>query len=204
MDPQILVSTPEWIGVNKPPGWLSIPARDSAPCLSDWFSAQFPNEKIFVVHRIDRETSGAVLFARTALAHKKAGIWFERHQVKKTYDCLTLGQPRLPTFRVDTPIEGKKAVSQIEIIRKSDAVFQAQVRIVTGRRHQIRIHLSGLGYPVLGDLKYKGPRKVEIGQEWMTFARVALYAFRLELPDGLVLEASWPVDFKSWVERLFP
>ncbi len=203
MDPQILVSTPEWVGVNKPSGWLTIPARSESPCLSEWVSAQFPSEKIFVVHRIDRETSGVVLFARTAEAHKKAGGWFEKHQIKKTYDCLAQGRLRLPTFRVDLPIEGKKAVSQVDLVKNSETAFLAQVRIVTGRRHQIRIHLSQQGHPLLGDVEYKGPQKIEVAGKSVKINRVALHARRLELPDGLVIEAPWPEDFQSWVERIF-
>jgi 23S rRNA-/tRNA-specific pseudouridylate synthase len=69
---------------------------------------------------------------------------------------------------------------------------------MTGRTHQIRIHLSGAGHPILGDTQYQGPRTLGT----LTIPRVALHALRLELPGGEVFESPWPEDFASWVEAL--
>jgi 23S rRNA-/tRNA-specific pseudouridylate synthase len=194
----VLKTTPEWAVVAKPSGWLTIPGRVEAPVLSRWLEEEL-GEKVFVVHRIDRETSGLVLFARTEEAHRKANTWFQGHQIKKEYDCLAEGSPRVPLLKIKTPIEGAASATQVEVKESFAAgAFWAKARPLTGRRHQIRIHLSEQGFPLLGDPKYGGKRA--LGS--IEIARVALHARRLELPSGERFEAEWPEDFSGWVDTL--
>jgi 23S rRNA-/tRNA-specific pseudouridylate synthase len=189
--PRVIATTPDWLAVDKPAGWLTIPGRaPGIPALSEWASGP-AGGKAWVVHRLDRETSGVVLFARTAEAHRRANEWFRRHQARKTYECLAAGKPGAPVLRLDAPVEGAPSVTQVEVVERfGDAGFLARARPLTGRRHQIRIHLAEAGHPLWGDAAYGGPPRAE---------RVALHASRLELPDGSVFEAPWPEDFAGWV-----
>ncbi|MCM2279759.1 MAG: RNA pseudouridine synthase [Oligoflexia bacterium] len=204
--PAVIGLTEQWVAAYKPAGWLTIPGRPgaSAPVplgiLNSWLEERYG--KIWVVHRLDRETSGVVLFARTAESHRQANDWFQRHQVKKTYDCLAVGVPRAPVLRISKPIEGMPSATQIEVKELFQGSFLARVLLHTGRRHQIRIHLSGEGHPLLGDVQYGGPTQLRLGERILGVGRVALHSARLELPTKEVFEAYWPADFKSWVQRL--
>lgn len=207
--PILLAQTPQWLAVAKPSGWLTIPpssGRSTEPgiatprILVDWVRENFGNA--LVLHRIDRETSGVVLFARTAEDQKIASEWFSKHRIKKAYDCLASGIPSQPVLKISEPIGGAKAVTQVEVRDRRGEGFLARAVPVTGRRHQIRIHLASRGHPLWGDVKYGGPSEVVLGGGRLSVPRVALHAARLELPTREVFEAAWPEDFRGWVERL--
>lgn len=198
-EPTVLSETSRWLILMKPPGWLSVrPAsRDPRPVLGDWLKGRSGAE-LFPVHRLDAETSGVILFAKGAEAHREASLWFQSRKVRKTYHALASGQPSAPMSRVSEPVGGQAALSQIEVKERFAGAFLAQVTPRTGRRHQIRIHLASKGNPILGDTEYGGPRALG----GIEIARVALHAFRLELPGGERFEAQWAPDFAAWVEAL--
>jgi len=187
-EPLILADTKSWIVVNKPSGWLSIAGRGQpgVPVLVDWLEQRW--EGIWVVHRLDIETSGVMLFARSAEAHRLANNWFSSHEVRKVYEFLASGEPRSPTFIIKDEIAGKRACTQVEVLERfGKERFLGRALPVTGRRHQIRLHLARQGLPLLGDIQYGGdPRGV---------GRVALHAASLRLPSGEEFRASWPEDF---------
>jgi len=211
--PQIVAETDRWWVINKPPGWLTIPGRSGSdvPVLQEWLAQQVGmsgGQKPWVVHRIDKDTSGLLIFAKTAEAHAWACSAFENRKVSKRYDALVWEKPpvlktlSMPLIRVDLPIEGKSSVTQVEVKKRYRQGSGAWVRarIFTGRRHQIRIHLSSLGYPLLGDLQYGGFREVpELG---IPIERVALHASELELPGGEKYSVPIPADFQYWMNAL--
>ncbi len=196
VEPSVIARTDRWLAVSKPSGWLTIPGRGSAdvPVLVDW--ARKAHGSVWTVHRIDRETSGVVLLALTAEAHREASLWFQEHRVKKSYDLLALGSLRIPFLRISTPVHELPCVTQVEVRERYSGSFLGRATPLSGRRHQIRIHLSGEGHALLGDSQYGGPREFR----GLQIGRVALHASRLELPDGNVFEAPWPEDFSGWVK----
>ncbi len=211
--PEVIARTERWLVINKPAGWLTIPpSRPSAdstqnpePVLSAWalqYEREQGGDKIWVVHRIDRETSGVVLFARTSEDHRAANGWFEKHQVRKVYDCLAVGEASMPVLTLRKPIQGAPSITQVEVMEAWREGFLARVAPRSGRRHQIRIHLADEGHPLWGDTRYGGPRTVQVGGQDLEVGRVALHAARLELPTGEKFVAPWPADFQSWVDRL--
>jgi 23S rRNA-/tRNA-specific pseudouridylate synthase len=101
-------------------------------------------------------------------------------------------------------VEGRPSATQIEVREKFQSCFLAKVRPLTGRRHQIRIHLSTAGYPICGDALYGGPAELDLtpSHSKVVFQRVALHAASLELPTGEKFVAPWPKDFEMWMDLL--
>lgn len=206
MEPELLTSASDWIVVSKPAGWLSVPGRETSdPVLLEWLRQKL-GEEIFPVHRLDRETSGVILFARGAQAHRRANQWFMERKTKKIYHCIAIvpasSASLAPVFKLDQPIEGARSLTQVEVKERYAEGILAQVRPLTGRRHQIRIHLSRAGFPLWGDSLYGGPKQIEFPSRSLRVERVALHASVLELPTGERFEAPWPEDFTGWVEAL--
>jgi 23S rRNA-/tRNA-specific pseudouridylate synthase len=203
--PQIIAESADWLVVNKPASWLTIAGRSRTgeasknPVLIHWLRSRYPEARI--VHRLDQETSGVILFARTRETHREACIWFQKRQVKKQYCCLASGTASLPIMKIQTPIQGAACTTQVEVRERFAGAFFAHVRPLTGRRHQIRIHLAGQDCPILGDVTYGGARSLAD----IEIKRVALHAMSLEIPDGsrfLKFEAPLPDDFQGWLNRL--
>jgi 23S rRNA pseudouridine1911/1915/1917 synthase len=167
----------------------------------------------FPVHRLDRETSGVVVLARTRAAAAALSAAFREGAPRKTYLALTARAPAPPEGRIDAPLGpdprrkgrraptpgGEPAATAYRTLRTypgGQALVEA--RPETGRTHQIRVHLAHLGAPLLGDARYGGPRRVlEI-----SFPRVMLHALRLEIAHPatgarLALEAPVPEDFAA-------
>lgn len=205
--PYLISQTPQWLVLFKPGGWLTIPGREvekagspASPILVKWARENYGD--VWTVHRLDRETSGLVMFARTPEDHRTANLWFQKHQIKKAYDCLAVGRPKAPVFKIQEPIEGTSCVTQVEVKDSYQEGFLARVIPVSGKRHQIRIHLARQDHALWGDQKYGGPTQVIIKGQVLNITRVALHASRLQLPDGQVFGAEWPQDFELWAERL--
>lgn len=193
--PQILFEDDDWCVVDKPAGWVVIPGRNQEPVLQKWATESMvrktPKSQAWVVHRIDRDTSGLVLFAKGRESHRTANGWFEKGEIEKTYRFVAHGKPDSPIFKVTLPIETKKSITQFQVIEQRRDFFLGEARLVTGRRHQIRIHLKSLEMPIAGDPKYGAPAS--------PFRRQALHAFRLKLPTGRVIESAWPADLvEAW------
>lgn len=190
--PQVLFEDADWLVLDKPAHWVSIPGRGDAPSLLEWAQAS-REEKVWVVHRLDRETSGVILFAKQAAAHRQACVWFEGREVKKRYEFLAEGQAELPSFKVDEPIEGAAASTRFERVAQWAAAWQGRAFPRTGRRHQIRIHLAHRGSPVVGDPEYGAKLQAP---------RVMLHAAELELPNGARWSSPLPEDFAACAREL--
>ena len=154
---------------DKPSGLLSVPAKPPGPqdCLEARLGAAFPGTRL--VHRLDRDTSGLMVFARTPLAQRHLGWQFERRQVAKTYVARVAGTVAGEAGRIDLPLicdwpnrplqmvchdRGKLAVTDWEVIGREPGATRLRLRPLTGRSHQLRVHLLALGHPILGDNFY--------------------------------------------------
>lgn len=191
--PEILHEDQELIVVNKPAGLLSVPGKGAhlADCLLARVVARFPTA--LLVHRLDRDTSGVMVFAATAHAQRHLGLQFEKRQTKKTYVARVHGCIDSPEGVIDLPLivdwpnrprqmvcheTGKEAVTGYKVIR-SDAC-ESRVRLFprTGRSHQLRVHMAALGHPILGDPFYSDDADA--------YPRMMLHAeeLRLRHPEG--------------------
>lgn len=194
---KVLFEDARVLAVEKPSGTLVIPGRgDTAPTLQQLASARL-GRKALVVHRLDREASGLVLFAKTAAAHAALNGAFERRETSKLYLALVAGA-LAGEGTVDAPLrefgsgrtgvapDGKPSVTLYKALGPRPGGTLVEIRLITGRRHQIRAHLASLGHPLLGDPLYGPPPRPVGGAR-----RLMLHAWKLSIP-GLVPEVVCP------------
>ncbi len=181
--------------VNKPSGLLSVPGKGEhlADCLMSRIQAVFP--EALLVHRLDRDTSGVMVFALTSAAQRHLGLQFENRQVKKTYVARVWGQVAQDTGTIDLPLnvdwpnrprqkvdhaEGRPAQTDWRVVRREgDGTTRIRLYPLTGRSHQLRVHMMEIGHPILGDPLYAtGPAR--------DYPRLMLHSESLKLrhPDG--------------------
>lgn len=192
------------IAVNKPSGQAVIPGRSLAlePLVTE--VTTYLGTKAFVVHRIDLETSGLVVFAKDADMHRKLSQLWEEKGVKKTYFAWVQGIVEKPmgslkahlkefgSGRMGVDPKGKPSETHYKVLKTSGKNTLLEVEPLTGRRHQIRVHLYHAGHPVLGDPLYGQERPVG-GQP-----RLLLHAYQLRFRhegENLVLTAEPPANF---------
>jgi len=205
--------------VDKPPG-LVVEPEGRAASVVDLLAAQRPPFDVEgqalpgVVHRLDRETSGCLAFARTDTAAAALLRAFQEKQVDKRYWTLVLGNPpeqgRLEGPYARHPNDSRRFTTKVPSARRAALSFQVRERLDgaallevdldTGRTHQIRVQLSEAGFPVLGDSLY-GTEAAREHPAAKALGRQALHAFRLELPSLLTnqpvrVQAELPEDFQ--------
>jgi tRNA pseudouridine32 synthase/23S rRNA pseudouridine746 synthase len=208
---RVLFETDDYLAVDKPEGVVSI-AEAGRGGLPELLTGVYSG-KLYQVHRLDRSTSGVIVFAKNAAAHRHLNGEFDRREVRKTYLAAVDGVITSNRGRIDAPLRefgsgrigvdllrGKASSTEWKIAERLDGATLLRVLPTTGRRHQIRAHLYHIGHPILGDLQY-GDR---IRQE--SFPRLMLHALSLEfaLPPGerVIIEAPPPLSFEKVVAGL--
>ena len=159
----------EVVAVEKPAGLLSVPGREEhlGDCLIRRVQIAFPDA--LLVHRLDMDTSGVMVFALTAHAQRHLSMQFEQRVVKKTYVARVAGQMGEKTGEVDLPLivdwpsrplqmvcheTGKPALTEWKVIKTSAGESRLRLTPKTGRSHQLRVHCLAIGHPILGDPLY--------------------------------------------------
>lgn len=219
MNIETLYEDDDLIIVNKPAGLLVIPDRFNAeiPSLNKILEAKI-GQKVWVVHRLDRDTSGVICFAKSEAAHRYLSILFQERDVNKYYAGLVHGIVTPAEGRIESPIaehpaingkmivakKGKLAVTDYKVVEQWPLFALLQFQIHTGRTHQIRVHMQSIGHPIVCDelygdgkpfflsgikRKYRLSEKDE--QERPLLSRLALHAYRLEFikEDGTEIVA---------------
>lgn len=202
----ILHDDHEILVVDKPAGLLTVPGRgpDKADCLINRLRGAFPT--ILLVHRLDLDTSGVVIFGLTPHAQRYLSAEFEARRTKKTYQARLWGHLDPAEGRVDLPLivdwpnrprqhvnhdTGKPAQTDWRVMRHEGDTTRVRLFPITGRSHQLRVHMQALGHPILGDPLYaEGPAR--------DFPRLMLHAetLRIRHPDsGRHMTFSAPVPF---------
>lgn len=217
----ILAETPQFIAVNKPSGLLSIPNREqSEVSLKEILDEVYG--KVFTVHRLDRDTSGVILFARDAVAHQFLSARFEGREVSKYYLGFVHGQLPEETGSIDGPIlenplkrgsmmvhaKGKPSLTDYKVIESFGILSLVQFQIHTGRTHQVRVHSKDLGHPIAVDPLYGDGKPVLLSSikrkfklskyeetEKPLLARLALHAWKIGFtdPEGKEWEVEAPL-----------
>lgn len=167
--PVILYQDADIVFVDKPSGLLSVPGRgpDKTDCMIARLSRIFPD--ILLVHRLDLDTSGVMVFARTPAAQRNLGQQFETRKTRKHYIARVAGHVEGREGRVDLPLivdwpnrplqkvcheTGRPAQTDWKLIRHEDGASRLRLMPVTGRSHQLRVHMLAIGHVILGDPLY--------------------------------------------------
>jgi 23S rRNA pseudouridine955/2504/2580 synthase/23S rRNA pseudouridine1911/1915/1917 synthase len=208
--PEIIFENEHFIVVNKPAGLLSIPDREGKdPSLKNWLKEKYG--AIFTVHRLDRDTSGVIVFAKDEATHQYLSKIFEERSVEKIYQGIVQGTLTTANGSIDEPImehpakagvmvinkRGKASLTDYEVIEELGLYSLVQFHIHTGRTHQIRVHMQALGHPIVCDDTYGDGRPVFISsfkrnyklsrneeQEHPILHRLALHAQSLRFTDA--------------------
>src|ERR1700683_3047400 len=182
---KILQDWGEVIAVEKPAGWLSIPGRgnkEGIPVVSQELGKllrggdlSVPNKNdLFIVHRLDQGTSGVMIFAKSEKSHRALSDMFSEGKVTKTYWALVKGEFSESPIIIDVPIfklpskknksvvdpKGKPSITKVRRILTAQGFSLIEALPLTGRSHQIRVHLAHIGFPLVGDRLYGGPQEI--------------------------------------------
>lgn len=232
LNDHILFRNEDFLAINKPSGLLTIPDREGKDVsLKNLLQEQFG--QVFTVHRLDRDTSGVVVFARNEAAHKHLSQQFEERETKKIYNGLVLGKPAQEAGVINEPIaehptkkgymtvwrKGKESVTEYAVQESFRFFSWMEFRILTGRTHQIRVHMKHLGHPIVCDPLYGDGKPLYISQikrsyklsqsmdeERPILSRLALHAaalrFRGLQGEEHLLEAPLPKDLRATLNQL--
>jgi len=223
----LLYADDDMIAVNKAAGLLVAADRwdIEAPRLDLLIQKELPQiaplcQRLYAVHRIDKDTSGILLYALNAEAHRALNTAFQERKIKKTYRLLIHGRVQEEQFTVDLPLRadgdalhrtvvdkrrGKEAITHFTVLETFRQFSLLEARPITGRTHQIRAHLAAAGYPIVCDSLYGSGKPVllsELKQRWHgdvyteqpLIRRLALHAYQLE---GIHPRTSEPFSFTA-------
>ncbi len=231
MRPTIIFENQHFIAVNKPSGLLSIPDRlGQELSLKELLKNSYG--EIYTVHRLDKDTSGIIVFAKDEETHKQLSQLFEGREVEKFYLGLVHGKPMNESGSIDaaimehpgktgkmvTHVKGKPSLTDYQVLESFHLYCWLQFQIHTGRTHQIRVHMQHLGHPIVCDELYGDPAPILLSalkkkfklskdaeQERPLMSRLALHSHKLSFTlnnEKFELEAELPKDLRAMLAQL--
>jgi 23S rRNA pseudouridine1911/1915/1917 synthase len=218
----------EWLLVIDKPSGLSVHpgAGDKRETVLDIFRYHYPQidemddpERPGIVHRLDKDTSGVLILAKTEEALEKMQELFQEREMRKTYLALVAGAMRFRNGTIDLPLarslkqrarfevvgedreDRREAVTDFSVVREFEKFTYVRLMPKTGRTHQLRVHLAHFGNPVLGDILYGGRQAKD-------FPRLALHAYSIEFThpftgSGIRVTSPLPVDLRSFIAEQY-
>ncbi len=236
MEPTILYEDKEILAVNKPAGLVvHSDGKTKEPNLADWVLSKYPKLKevgepgrdasgnvIFrpgIVHRLDRETSGVMLIAKTQKSFENLKEQFQKHEVKKIYQAFIIGEIKTDKGTIDRPIgrssqdfrkwsaqrgargELREAVTDYKVLARKNGYSFVEAYPKTGRTHQIRVHFKAINHPLVADPLYAPSTENKLG-----FKRLALHSSQVTFTDikgsEHIVVAPYPPDFEHAIGML--
>lgn len=224
---EILEETGDFVAVNKPAGLLSIPDREGDEISLKKILKEKYGE-IYTVHRLDRDTSGVIVFAKNETTHKRLSQLFEERTVEKYYLGIVKGSLSEKSGTVDAPIaqhsvkstqmiihkRGKPSVTDYHVLEEFGKFSLVQFRIHTGRTHQIRVHCQYIGHPIVCDEIYGDGLPVLLSslkknynlskdelEERPILDRLALHSYRIVF-DEFDIAVEPPKDIRAFLQQL--
>jgi 23S rRNA pseudouridine1911/1915/1917 synthase len=188
--------------VDKPAGLLTAPTPESdRNNLADLLARRSqPPGTIFVVHRIDLDTSGLVVLAKTEDANRELSRRFRDHDLERAYLAVVAGAFPADLKTIDRPVGGRRAVTHVDVRERfGDRATLLACRLETGRTHQIRLHMAEVGTPVIGDARYGRPFSPAPPRMMLHATRLGFVHPRTGAP--LSFESAWPQDLQGWLRE---
>ncbi len=231
MQLDIIFENDQFVVVNKPSGLLSVPDRIGKDISLKMLLKEKYGE-IFTVHRLDRDTSGLIVFAKDETTHKQLSQLFEGREVEKYYQGLVYGSLMNEKGMIDAPImehptklglmiidqKGKKSLTDYEVLENFKSFSWLQFQIHTGRTHQIRVHMKHLGNSIVCDEIYGDPKPILLSsikrhfklskkeeEERPILSRLALHSYQLKFilnDQSFAFEAPIPKDLRALLQQL--
>ncbi len=198
---KILYKDDHIVVANKPAGMLSAGKGSWVTPLQ----RQLKYDYLEPAHRLDKDTSGCQLFARTEEALNAMMAQFGRREIIKVYHAIVVGRIEQDSLTLTTAVRSQAAKSAIRVLDKNRQASHIVVRIHTGRTHQIRVHMSRMGHPVIGDTHYG--TDIERVEALQQVERHMLHAATVQMPHPITGEhlrvvSTVPPDFKRWLKRV--
>ena len=232
VEDHILEEDGNLVAIDKPSGLLTIPDREGKEIsLKQILKNKY--REIFTVHRLDKDTSGIIVFAKNEEAHKQLSQLFEARETVKIYNGFVLGSPFEKSGTINEPIaehpvkkglmtvykKGKESSTEYEVLENFKPYSWMWFKILTGRTHQIRVHMKHLGHPIVCDELYGDGKSVFISsikrkkfnlskneeEEKPILSRLALHALKLKFElnnKTYELEAELPKDLRALLQQL--
>lgn len=223
IDFEIVYESKEYVIINKPAGVVVHPAPGNFEnTLVNGLLYRFTietDDKDFrpgIVHRLDKDTSGLMIVTKNRAAKEKFSEMFKNREIVKKYKCLSIGNPNRDSFTVETNIgrhpknrkkmavvdNGRNAKTSVLVLKRFKNEFLSEVEIFTGRTHQIRVHMSYLQYPIIGDPAYGNKKSVNYPID-----RQALHAYFLKFQcpfthKEIAISIDYPDDIKKLISYL--
>lgn len=200
---EILKKAGDFLIINKPAGRVT---NDSAKSLEVRLQRETNNPELCAVHRLDRDTSGCVIFAQNAEAKASMIPLFKDQKIVKIYRAIVSGRVSDQLQSITRDIDGDSATTLVQVLDRTRSASYLELRIKTGRTHQIRKHLAAVRHPVLGDKSYAGSKGLT--GILRTLPRQMLHAYKLVMPypgneeRALRVIAPVPADFKATLNAL--
>ncbi len=223
----IFFQNENYFAINKFAGLSTLEDRNSETSLLQLARDSFEDAR--VCHRLDKDTTGAIILARNEEAYRNLSLQFQERKVSKIYHAIVQGKCDFQDFEVSIPLFitgsgrvrvdkklGKPALTVLKTLETYKDFTLIACRPVTGKKHQIRVHLSSIGHPIVGDLIYGGKCiylsslkknfNFKDGEEYPLIKRMALHAYQISFADvdgrTLTLEAEYPKDFSVVLRQL--
>lgn len=210
----ILFEDNDIIAIDKPEGLPVIPEQVPGDTVISRVAAHL-SDKVYVIHRLDKDTSGVLLLAKNPASHQMLNDQFSERQIRKTYLCLLHGTITADEGRVSAPIRqfgsgrmgvdrrrGKPSQTEFRVLKRFRKYTLVEAAPLTGRRHQLRVHFYHIGNPIVGDRHY-GDRKLQ-----RAFARLMLHAqsisFRLPSGADIIVTAPVAASFEQALAKIVP
>uniref|UniRef100_Q31HX2 Pseudouridine synthase n=1 Tax=Hydrogenovibrio crunogenus (strain DSM 25203 / XCL-2) TaxID=317025 RepID=Q31HX2_HYDCU len=211
----VLYEDDDIIVVNKPAGLLSVPGKDLDPEMNLLAQVQKHVPTALIVHRLDMDTSGIMILAKHKASHRHLSIQFQDRLTEKTYQAICFGKPSTSQGHLNLPMrcdwenrplqiidlkQGKAASTHWKLTAQYDNAFEVNLTPVTGRSHQLRLHMKMLGHPILGDNLYADP------QSFAASKRLLLHAASLKVTHPVTKKTmlfEHPTSLKKFLTGTF-
>jgi 23S rRNA pseudouridine1911/1915/1917 synthase len=204
---KVVLEDDDILVVDKPAGLLTAPTPESdrnnlLSVLSRRGGSEgSPARPLFIVHRLDLDTSGLLVVAKSPLANSALAERFRVHDVRREYLAAVLGELPGELSRIEAPLRGKRAVTNLAIEeRLGSGATLVRCRLETGRTHQIRLHLAGVSHPVLGDSAHG--RRTAFDPPRMALHATVLGFAHPRSGAAIELSSPWPADLTPWLDGL--